>query len=92
METITLREVKSFLKKNKDNIWKKEVFAFDGTTDSCYNIEEPFIKMSYDINYIPSKKEGGKYHKYEDEEFKGYSISHYNRYGYIIAIRYKYVQ
>jgi hypothetical protein len=80
-------DVLAFIKSNKDRLWFKKLFVWDGTTDSITNVEEEFKEAGeFSSRDVPNIKEGGKYQKWEDNDFTGYLISRYG-YGFIIAIR-----
>lgn len=97
MAKITKTTIKSFIKKNFDNLYIKKTSHFDGMTDGVENIENPtFLKVEKDER-IPENTLGvagawfvgqsrDYFYDYEDDNFKGYEISNCCG-GFILAIK-----
>lgn len=93
---ITKATLKSFIKKNKDNLFIKVTSSFDGMTDCVQRVEDNFKKVD-NIDFNDSHSLGirglwlvGKsrncFEEWEDKEYKGIEI--YNCCGTsIIAIK-----
>jgi len=93
---ITRATLKSFIKKNKDNLFIKVNSSFDGMTDCVQEVEDNFTKVdnidfndnhSFGIRGLWLVGESRDYFKeWEDKEYKGIEI--YNCCGTsIIAIK-----
>ena len=93
---ITRATLKSFIKKNQDNLFIKVTSSFDGITDCVQEVEDNFKKVdNIDFNDSHSlgirglwlvRKSGNYFKEWEDKEYKGIEI--YNCCGTsIIAIK-----
>jgi hypothetical protein len=84
MSKITKATLKSFIKKNKDNLYINVKSKFDGMTDSCESAHNGFSKAQKDNSFDKNKLgykgiwlvhgSGNYFREYEDMILKGIEV------------------
>lgn len=77
----TLATVKSFVRKNAENLFVKVESSFDGMTDCVEKVEDDFRKVNTEdvfdtrVGVFISDTTRNYIKPFENEDFKGFSIS-----------------
>jgi len=83
---ITTNTFKSFIRKNKDNLFIRRDSKFDGMTDCVRTTQEGFAKVTTEPDFTQKdtyniqglwlvRRSGDYFEYYEDEKFYGYEFT-----------------